>query len=72
MSQRKSIVLRVVLVLCAALLAIVAAGASYRPNTKIPAGFRGRHVMMADLPNLVIREGQGPNMMFIHASPATF
>src|SRR4051812_48361268 len=62
---------RAVLVLCAALSGLLAVGASYRPNTKIPAGFRGRHVMLGDLPIRVLQEGQGRDLLLIHGCPGS-
>jgi len=62
---------RAILVLCAALLGFLAAGASYRPNTKIPAGFRGRHVLLGDLPVRVLQEGQGRDLLLIHGCPGS-
>ncbi|MFT3923850.1 MAG: alpha/beta hydrolase [Myxococcales bacterium] len=71
MSRPKIAALRVVLAVGALLLGLLVAGASYRPNTEIPAGFSGHHVMLGDLPIRVLSEGQGRDVLLIHGCPGS-
>ena len=58
--------LLVVLLLVAAVL-----GATYSPNTTIPAGMPGRHVVVNGVPLRVVQEGQGRDVLLIHGSPGS-
>lgn len=53
----------------ALLLVFLVAGTFYRPNTAIPAGFRGTHVLVGGSPVRVLQVGQGPDVVLIHGSP---
>jgi pimeloyl-ACP methyl ester carboxylesterase len=52
-------------------LVLVAIGAFYQPNTRIPAGFVGQHVSVSGLPVRVYQRGQGPDVLLIHGSPGS-
>ncbi len=56
----------VVLFLVAAVL-----GATYTPNTAIPSGLPGRHVVVNGVPLRVVQEGQGRDVLLIHGSPGS-
>jgi pimeloyl-ACP methyl ester carboxylesterase len=69
------IVIRVLSGLAAALVLLVVlalvAGARYTPNTQIPRGFVGKHVLVAGVPLRVVQRGQGPDVLLIHGSPGS-
>lgn len=57
--------------LALALVALTVAGALYEPNTAIPAGFAGRHVMVNGVPLRVLQRGAGRDVLLIHGSPGS-
>ncbi|HVW27028.1 MAG TPA: alpha/beta hydrolase [Polyangiaceae bacterium] len=60
-----------VALLIALCLAAVVLGASYTPNTAIPTGIPGRHVMVRGVPLRVVQSGQGRDVLLIHGSPGS-
>ncbi len=56
-------------VLVVSLLALVIAGATYGPNTDIPKGNQGRHVVVNGIPLRVVQSGEGRDVLLIHGSP---
>lgn len=47
------------------------AGLTYSPNTEIPTGLPGRHIIVNGVPIRVLQEGEGPNVLLIHGSPGS-
>lgn len=52
-------------------LAIALVGATSVPNTSIPQGMAGRHVVVNGVPLRVVQEGEGPDVLLIHGSPGS-
>jgi pimeloyl-ACP methyl ester carboxylesterase len=68
-STRLLLVLGSFVVLLAAGFAAI--GAGYRPNTDIPAGAAGRHVVVRGVPLRVLQRGSGRDILLIHGSPGS-
>ena len=47
------------------------AGAVYRPNVELPAGFGGRHFYVHGVPLRVLQRGTGPDVLLLHGSPGS-
>lgn len=47
------------------------AGALHVPNTTIPLGFPGQHVMVKQVPIRVLQQGTGRDVLLIHGSPGS-
>jgi pimeloyl-ACP methyl ester carboxylesterase len=59
-------------VLVAGLFLVAAVlGATYTPNTTIPSGAPGRHVVVNGIPLRVVQQGQGRDVLLIHGSPGS-
>ena len=58
-------------VLALVLTAAAIAGLAHRPNTEIPEGAQGRHVMVNGVPIRVLQQGSGRDVMLIHGSPGS-
>jgi pimeloyl-ACP methyl ester carboxylesterase len=64
--------LRAVAILLALLVvALTATGLAYRPNTTIPEGAPGRHVVVSGVPIRVFQQGSGRDVLLIHGSPGS-
>jgi pimeloyl-ACP methyl ester carboxylesterase len=64
--------LRALAVLVALLVgAAGVAGLAYRPNTEIPEGAPGKHVLVNGVPIRVLQQGSGPDVLLIHGSPGS-
>lgn len=68
--MRRAFSLLAVVVTVAA-IALVVAGVTYVPNTDIPPGLGGSHVLIDGIPIRVLQEGSGPNVLLIHGSPGS-
>jgi len=58
-------------VLALVLTATAIAGLAHRPNTEIPEGAPGRHVMVNGIPIRVLQQGSGRDVVLIHGSPGS-
>jgi pimeloyl-ACP methyl ester carboxylesterase len=63
--------LALALVVGALALVLVAAGVTYTPNTDIPPGLGGTHILVEGIPIRVLQEGSGPDVLLIHGSPGS-
>jgi pimeloyl-ACP methyl ester carboxylesterase len=59
------------LVVAVAAVVLVVAGATYVPNTDIPSGYGGSHVLIDGIPIRVLQEGSGPDVFLVHGSPGS-
>ena len=72
MSRLAARALRAVAILLVLLVvAVTATGLAYRPNTEIPAGAAGRHVVVGGVPIRVLQQGSGRDVVLIHGSPGS-
>jgi pimeloyl-ACP methyl ester carboxylesterase len=61
----------VAILLALLVVAVTATGLAYRPNTEIPAGAAGRHVVVGGVPIRVLQQGSGRDVLLIHGSPGS-
>ena len=59
------------LLVAATVVLLVVGGITYSPNTDIPAGLPGSHVVIEGVPIRVLQEGSGPDVLLIHGSPGS-
>jgi pimeloyl-ACP methyl ester carboxylesterase len=59
------------LVVLVPVMVLVVAGVTYVPNTSIPPGLGGSHVLIDGVPIRVLQEGSGPDVLLIHGSPGS-
>ena len=61
----------VAILLALLVVAATATGLAYRPNTEIPAGAAGTHVVVGGVPIRVLQQGSGRDVLLIHGSPGS-
>jgi pimeloyl-ACP methyl ester carboxylesterase len=59
------------IVLALLVAAVTATGLAYRPNTDIPAGMAGTHVVVGGIPIRILQQGSGRDVLLIHGSPGS-
>lgn len=61
----------VAILLALVVVAAAAIGLAQQPNTDIPAGMAGEHVLADGVPIRVFQQGSGRNVLLIHGSPGS-